>query len=102
MSLIGYWTFAADGSGTYTATDRANGPMEMAVYGTWGGGTITVQWSPNGGDTSVALNNSVGTPVSLTADGAISPINMVQGDMIRPVLTGATAPTLTVKLRSIM
>jgi len=94
MSNIGSWTFAADGNGSAQVLTHTR-IMQLDAQGTFGGGTITAQFSTDGGTTWRPVNG-----VSLTSNNSASVIlYAVQGDQFRPVLTGSTAPSVTVVLR---
>lgn len=95
MSEVARWSFAASGNGT-AAVMRQLRPMELVAYGTWGSGTLTLQFSPDGGTTWITVSG-----VSLTANGYVGNIIASQGDQVRAVLTGATSPSLTVILREV-
>jgi hypothetical protein len=71
--------------------ERARGggikPLTMIGEGTWGGGTLTLQISPDGGTTWVS------TTVTLTDDGVVGVSNII-GTHARLNLAGATSPSL--------
>lgn len=92
MSILGEWTFSADGNGASLFLNHVV-PFELLAFGTFGSGTVTAQFSPDGGTTWIDV-----TGVSLSAAG-VKVLGGVRGDLFRPVLTGSTAPSLTVKLR---
>lgn len=67
--------------------------VSVTAYGTWGGTTITVQKSTDGGTTWID------TGISLTANG--EDFTYVRaGDMVRVTATGGTGINLTVLIRS--
>lgn len=70
-----------------TTVLSSGGFMSLLASGTFGGGTLTVQASPNGGTTWID------TTATLTAAGIV---NFVAGAgvLVRLNLTGATAPNL--------
>lgn len=76
-------TFWSGGRGTFMA------------FGTFGGGTAKLQMSPNSGVTWIDVDRSGDTFVTFTANGEggfeLAPC------FIRVSLTGATAPSLSVK-----
>ena len=59
--------------------------------GTWGGGTLTLQASPDGGTTWY-------TVATLSANGR-SKVFLGTGEIVRVTLSGATTPTLDSGLR---
>lgn len=92
MAFLSTWTFAADGNGTaFVLTHRS--PFEMVCYGTFGSGTVTAQFSPDGGTTWIDVAG-----VSVAANGKVV-LGGAPGDSFRPVLTGSSSPSLTVVLR---
>lgn len=93
MAELGKWTFSADGNGTAVSLDTITRPFELIAYGTWGSGTLTAQFSPDGGTTYIAV-----TGVSLMANG-YAVLGATKGDKFRPVLTGSTNPSLTILAR---
>jgi len=93
MTILAEQTIAADGNGAAVVlTNRC--PFQVDVFGTWGGGTVTLQYSPDNGTTWITIQN-----VSLSANGNSGPLGGVQGDKIRTVTAGSTAPSLTVYIR---
>lgn len=92
MAHLTTWTFDADGNGAwYTLEHRI--PFEARAFGDFGGGTLTFQFSANGGNNPVAVSG-----VSLSADGTSGALGGVPNDKFRPVLSGATDPDITVLL----
>jgi hypothetical protein len=84
--------FAAQTSNANSAARALTGGMRTVVaWGTWGGGTVTLQMSP---DETTWIDVPDG---ALTANGAI---NIYAGPELhyRVALTGATAPELSVKV----
>jgi hypothetical protein len=65
---------------------------EIRATGTWGGTTITVQTSSDGGTTWID------TGVSLTANGT-DYAYIVAGDLVRVTATGGTGISLTIRIR---
>jgi hypothetical protein len=87
---------AATGS-TDSKTYEINAPkvprlVEIRATGTWGGTTITVQSSSDGGTTWID------TGVSLTANGT-DYAYIVAGDLVRVTATGGSGISLTVRIR---
>lgn len=67
--------------------------VSVTAYGTWGGTTITVQKSTDGGTTWID------TGISLTANG--EDFTYVRaGDQVRVTATGGTGINLTILIRS--
>ena len=75
-------------NGNSTALNWPGGVGQMVVEGTWGGGTVKLQVSPDDGTTWVA----VGGDSTITADGVVN-FDLNSCD-IRLNLSGATAPSL--------
>lgn len=59
----------------------------MVACGSFGSGTATLQWTPDGG----TLWASLGTGFAFTANGSVEAF--LPGGTYRAVLTGSTAPT---------
>lgn len=101
-------TFAADASLTKIMTIGRNRNLKtwfgtVAVYGTFGSGTITMFMSPDGGTTKVAVtkdNNSVA--IGTLNAAAVFNLEFGNGDsntdkiILYATLAGATNPALTV------
>ncbi len=75
-------------NGQTSAWDHEGGTAFMVGEGTFGGGTLTLEFSPDDGITWVA------TGQTLTSDGIVS--LALPRCQIRGSLAGATAPTLNV------
>ncbi len=82
---------AANGSGEALAWFGGRGVF--ASWGTFGGGTCKLEWSPDEGTTWVAVDRTGDTYVSLTATGAGEFI--LPGCKIRATLSGATGATVS-------
>jgi hypothetical protein len=88
------FNLAADGQ---TATFGYNGGKRTFVaYGTWGSGTLKLQWSPDDGTTWI----DEGTDSELTANGDFSmdADNVSPGLLYRLDLSGSTSPDLDIKI----
>src|SRR5690606_22699135 len=86
------WNLTASGNGV--GAEFARWPdKSVTVTGTFGGGTVTLEGS-NDGSNWVALKNHANTPISLTDEGIESVLEHTR--YVRPVLTGATSPDLTI------
>lgn len=96
-------TFAADGSNLLCNVENSNIPYEasVAISGTFGSGTVTIQASYDGGTTKVTVAAADGqTAVSTTAAKSFF---FKLGRSYTPIklyatLTGSTAPTIAVSL----
>lgn len=98
-------TVSADGNSTAVTWEsrRKDTPNRGTVwaYGTFGGGTASLEASPDGGTTWVAILDQSGTAITFTANGVVNfelyadqdPI-AANKTKIRLTLAGATAPTL--------
>jgi hypothetical protein len=65
------YTLLAGASATGAAVDWRGGKGTFSVYSaTFGGGTVKLQWSPDGGTTWLDVDKSGDTYVTLTAIGA--------------------------------
>lgn len=89
--------------GSHNFTDNGTSPSlasgagrqrkrRVAAYGTFGGGTLTLEVGVNGTDTWVAQGG-----VSMTAAG-VAEITVFEQDHVRVKLVGATTPDLTVTI----
>jgi hypothetical protein len=92
MSFLKQWTFSANGNGAWHVLNRG-APISADVFGTFGSGTVTFEYTPDNETTAIAV-----TGVSITANGTTGALGYVPGNKIRPVLTGSTSPTLTINL----
>lgn len=75
------------------------------VYGTFGGGTMTLFVSPDGGTTKIALKDSIaGTAISVASTAAMNTVRLGNGDknneflIIYATVAGSTNPALTVAI----
>ena len=100
----------------YTSTLSADGTVELGTikrnqenrsselmffgYGTWGGGTVTLYWSPDGGTTKIALTDLTNAAVTSTANFGLRS-SFVTGSKnnnkikVYATLTGSTNPSLS-------
>ena len=101
--------FTADASLQKVCTVNRNKNQEWFansfVYGTFGGGTMTLFVSPDGGTTKIALKDSIaGTAISVATTAAMNSIRLGCGDnntdnlIIYATLSGSTNPALTVAI----
>ncbi len=100
-------TFSADGSNllckAVKAANVTNWLGSFMAGGGFGGGTLTMQVSPDGGVTKHTVKDVNGALVSLTAAGMFTaPLgngSTNANDLeVYATLTGATGPTLSVQL----
>lgn len=91
------WTFAADGNGASQSFDFSFSNAQFVAFGTFGSGTVKLQFSPDykGSDATATWIDTAG--ISLTANGSKG-FRESFGNRIRPVLSGSTNPTLTVRV----
>jgi hypothetical protein len=73
------------------AVSVSAGRYNWAVYGTWGGTSAQLQWSPDG-TTWIDIDSVVATE-----NGGVSDIPIAEG-FVRTVLTGGTSPVLKARL----
>ena len=57
-------------NGNSGAIDWPGGRGNFSAFGTWGGATAKLQWSPDGGTTWLDVDRSGDTYCTLTANGA--------------------------------
>lgn len=74
----------------------------LSVFGTFGSGTVALQYSPNGGTTYINVPDQVGNAISFSTNGITNFEIYANGDPIsgqqcklRLALTGATSPSVT-------
>lgn len=91
------WSFSADGNGSWVAFQHTR-ELGFSGQGTWGGGTVTLQYSNDGGTTAITVAD-----VSLAANGThAGTIRASYGTLFRPVLAGATSPNLKITLGEVI
>jgi len=98
-------SITANGAVLLTTIKRQSAPdlSKLTVYatGTWGSGTLKLQWSPDKGATKFDLKDKVYSVPTLSANGYIPGIeftkpNMTSTVQLYAVLTGATDPDLSI------
>lgn len=82
---------STDGNGTAVVWPGGRGVF--VAYGTFGSGTVKLQWSPNDGTTWIDVDASGDTFVTFTANGSGG--FELPACQIRAVLSGATAASVT-------
>lgn len=82
-------------SATGAGVSVMNGRYSWFVWGTWGGATAQLQWSPDGGTTWIDIDGA-----SLTANGGFLNIPISSGK-VRVTITGGTSPSLSSKFGGI-
>ncbi len=83
-----FTALAANGNSGAFSNTTASRTMLIIGQGTFGGGTLSIEISPDDGVTFVKLDSP-----SLTADGIIE-VSIPDETQVRLALAGATAPTL--------
>lgn len=93
MDLSGNNPATADG--TYSVTDIEPGRQYLCtIFGTWGGGTITVRFlDPVSGESRDSANNTFNDDAEFTL--------LVPSNAVDFVLSGATAPAISIALTPI-
>lgn len=66
------------------------------VSGTFGGGTVTLQGSNNGGASYVGLNDPTKTAISITQETIMAVLENTQ--LVKPVLIGGSSTSLTISM----
>lgn len=90
------WSFAASGNGASTISYVLR-PMQLTANGTFGGGTVTLESSIDGGTTWNTVSG-----ISITSSGVAPQLIYASwGELFRAVLTGGTSPSLTVYLQEV-
>lgn len=78
---------------TGTAVENSGEEAILAIFATsFGGGTVTVEGTPNGGTTWITLTKKDGNPATFTANAFAVCFKIAQGYQIRARLTGSTNP----------
>lgn len=75
----------------------------ISVFGTFGGGTAALEYSPDQGSTWIAVTDSAGA-VTFTANGGkniIIPSDAQEPVQVRITLSGATSPNLNFNVFSV-
>jgi hypothetical protein len=91
------WTLTSAGSDVALPfAVPAHTDKSIHVSGTFGGGTVTVQGSNNGGASFIGLTDPTQTAISMTSE-AIKAI-LENTALIRPVLTGGSGTTVVVSI----
>lgn len=88
-------TLAANGN--TTALDWVGGDGTVFASGTFGGGSVTLQLSIDGGVTWFTATDETGLAVSLVTAGAFS--FSVGSCKVRGVLAGATSPSIKISIQ---
>jgi hypothetical protein len=91
------YNLTADGS---TAALQTNGVVNVAAYGTFGGGTLTIQASYDGGTTYFDLTDANSAAGAFTANGALN-VEVGEADL-RFTLAGSTSPNLNISVTGII
>lgn len=102
MTRILEQTLAANGNSEEKTWSpmRKGAPTRGTVWatGTFGGGSLALEGSPDSGTTWVAIPDQAGSPVAFTENGLIN-IELYANSAdtkVRLVLTGATAPSINI------
>jgi hypothetical protein len=82
-------TFSANGTGS---SFKVYGEVHLHINGTWGGGTFSLEYLASDGNWRTIVNTT------LTAD-ADKEIRFKSPVFVRPVLSGATGPSLFWEVR---
>ena len=98
-------TISADGTTLLGNVTRPRSLPSAEVmffgHGTWGSGTLTLLWSPDGGTTKIAVTDLTDSAISKTANFGVRG-SFVTGDknsdqiQLYATLAGATNPSLIV------
>lgn len=85
-------------NGSTTALPIA-GKFNIGAFGTFGGGTLTIQLSYDSGTTWIAATDGSGSAGAFTADGTL---NVEVGEaLLRLTLAGATSPDIDIAIIAI-
>jgi hypothetical protein len=86
-------------TGATAAVMWPGGRGSFVAYGTFGGGTAALQWSPDDGTTWINVDQGGSTYVTLTANSE-GGFELPQCQ-VRVNLTGATSPTINSGVQSV-
>lgn len=104
MALTTLYLFTGrttNGSGTGQAATFERPDTELNIWGTMGGGTITLESSPDGGTTWLSIPDENGDAFSATVAGIYPNLLVPYGDNIRATLSGATSPNIYVTIKAV-
>ena len=73
-----------------------NTPLEMIAYGTWNGGSVTLQ-RKIGSNTWVNVTDSAGSAATLSADGVLGLLYLSNSAFLRIQPSGVTSVTVEIK-----
>lgn len=95
-------TLSANGSVCFERNTKPTGFVpyfaSIGIYGTYGGGTVTVKTSFDNGTTKINSTDLTGySPITSTSDTVFTVSNLGNGAIICSELSGATNPSITFK-----
>lgn len=91
-----YWSITANGNSS-SKLIRSAFPLQFIAHGTFGGGTVQLQTSPDNGTTWIDVSGA-----ALSANGYVGVIRAnPNGELFRIVTSGATTPEITCKLEPV-
>lgn len=90
--IVFFTARTTDGNSSAYPMAFPNKKGQLSVYGTFGGATVTFQYSPDYGTTYIAARDAAGNAIAFTANGGIE-IEAPIGELMRCVVSGATGPT---------
>ena len=85
----------SNGNGQTVKTEFDKPQCEFHAWGVFGGGTVQLQQTQDGGQTWWDVEGA-----SLTASGT-KEVEVAWGDVLRATLTGATNPNVSANIRSL-
>lgn len=88
----------SDGTGTVVTLHQTKS-YNLYSYGDFGEGSVAIEWSVDNGATFTAFTDCSDTALALTTPGTETFFTLEKGTQIRAVLSGSTAPSVTVELR---
>lgn len=95
--IVRTWNLTSNTSGEWAVCNHSL-PLTFHAQGAFGGGTVTAEYSLDGGTTAIPISG-----VSLSSNGnSGGPYRAAQGTMVRPVLAGASSPSVTVTLLEVV
>lgn len=101
-------SLVADSAGTFVTTihrrpDALYYMATITAYGTWGGGSLAWNLSPDGGTTLIPIKDLTGTAMVSTANDMFNvefgaPHRNTETLKVYAVLTGSSSPSITIDL----
>lgn len=99
-ALVFFSAQTADANSASMRCIFPSGRGQFSAWGTFGGGTVTLQFSPDGGTAWVNVKDKDGNDIAYTSARAIN-IETPHGELLRCVLSGSTSASINAKLQAL-